>query len=483
MSYLSKSILVEKSSPLSLQPETPGTSGSASDPSGKSSVPVTPGVSSTGHTSVDSKTANGSKLNSPNNGHGPDACRRQRFCPVNGAGEYQDLSTIQEQPFKHSMSKASHSFSTGPDQSGQLMFNPDILTTERAAAAKIFFETHYHQLMVAPVSPRSLRRREMEGMLYENLPSIYGSPMDIREAFYTKETNHLRECRVMKSRRLAPKGSDRLANSFEVVKILGKGSFGVVRLVRERDQTSGELEHNKSRSQAYAMKVIRKADMLRNSQEGHLRAERDFLVASEGSRWIISLIASFQDAACLYLVMDYMPGGDFLGLLIRDNILSERTSKFYIAEMILCIEESHRLGWIHRDIKPDNFLISASGHLKISDFGLAFDGHWSHDQAYYNAQRYSLIEKHNITIDGDATDREDARAAVKDIKSKKKLGAYHRVIPHSTDGQETKIACSRGVLDWRNRTGNRSLAKSVVGTSQYMAPEVVRGDAYDGRCD
>ena len=70
--------------------------------------------------------------------------------------------------------------------------------------------------------------------------------------------------------------------------------------------------------------------------------------------------------------MDYMPGGDFLGLLIRDNVLAEQVAKWYIAEMILCIEEAHALRWIHRDVKPDNFLISASGHLKISDFGLAF---------------------------------------------------------------------------------------------------------------
>jgi len=128
------------------------------------------------------------------------------------------------------------------------------------------------------------------------------------------------------------------------------------------------------------MKVIRKSDMLRNSQEGHLRAERDFLVAAENSRWfvthksfcqqkaykwliirVVPLIESFQDLNNLYLVMEYMPGGDFLGLLIRDNVLSEAVTKWYIAEMILCIEEAHRLRWIHRDVKPDNFLISASG--------------------------------------------------------------------------------------------------------------------------
>lgn len=78
--------------------------------------------------------------------------------------------------------------------------------------------------------------------------------------------------------------------------------------------------------------------------------------------------------------MDYMPGGDFLGVLIRENILEENVARHYIAEMIVCVEEAHRLGFIHRDVKPDNFLIDARGHLKISDFGLAFDGRWPHDK-------------------------------------------------------------------------------------------------------
>lgn len=77
----------------------------------------------------------------------------------------------------------------------------------------------------------------------------------------------------------------------------------------------------------YAMKVIRKADMLRNAQEGHLKAERNFLVAAAGSKWVVPLISAFQDLKHLYLVMDFCIGGDFLGLLIRKNILSEQITK------------------------------------------------------------------------------------------------------------------------------------------------------------
>ena len=177
--------------------------------------------------------------------------------------------------------------------------------------------------------------------------------------------------------------------------------------------------------------------------------------------------------------MEYMPGGDFLGLLIRDNILSEAVTKWYIAEMILCIEEAHSLRWIHRDIKPDNFLISASGHLKISDFGLAFDGHWSHDQSYFNNHRYSLLTKLGINVEGDSLDKKEGRTMAAALK-------VANVMMGSKERHEQKTSSSgegEGILNWRNRTGNRTLARSVVGTSQYMAPEVVRGEHYDARCD
>ncbi|EOA83279.1 hypothetical protein ACJQWK_00278 [Exserohilum turcicum] len=292
------------------------------------------------------------------------------------------------------------------------------------------------------------------------------------------------------------------ASNYDIIRVLGKGSFGVVRLVREKSENCETLRGSSSSAryldgsltlqnetppvlnqrpkQLFAMKVIRKSDMLRNSQEGHLRAERDFLVASENSRWVVPLIAAFQDNNNLYLVMEYMMGGDFLGLLLRHDILDENVAKWYVAEMILCIEEAHKMNWIHRDVKPDNFLITASGHLKISDFGLAFDGHWVHNQTYYNEQRYSLLRDLDLQVEGDEQDveeernRQDARRAMDQIHGNTANRSRYQTRQDSANGP---------IIDWLNREQRRQFAKSVVGTSQYMAPEVIRGESYDGRCD
>ncbi|KAI0120299.1 kinase-like protein [Hypoxylon sp. NC0597] len=417
--------------------------------SGKSSGP-TNGTGGTGGTGTTGKTSFESKRDNNLGDKKTFSVIRDKE-PENTSIQESNLTTIQEAALDLS--------------------SPTILTVERAAAAKVFLETYYNEQLSKP-SPRSIRRRYLEGELYRDGGLTEAEKVAIRRNFFKQETDHLRETRVLKAKSIgAMQGKhNQLADNYEVLKILGKGSFGVVRLVREKANLA-DAGHDVSQDRkVYAMKVIRKSAMLRTSQEAHLLAERDFLVASEGSKWIVSLITSFQDAANLYLVMDYMPGGDFLGLLIRENILNEPVAKFYIAEMILCIEEAHSLRCIHRDIKPDNFLVSASGHLKISDFGLAFDGHWSHDTNYYHTQRYSLLQKFGIPVEGDAIDRaEGLQGSVKWAQGVSQAMQKHERHPVYLNPSSTSP--DEPLLNWRNRCGNRSAARSCVGTSQYMAPE------------
>ena len=382
--------------------------------------------------------------------------------------------------------------------SGSQIITPSIRTVETASVAKIFLELYFRSTF-QNLDPRMQRRHELEQYIFAFQPALE-EQMTIRHNWLLQENEYLRRCRNLKTNVRCTEKENVSTTEYEFIKILGKGSFGVVRLVRERGSAqplvddelssrSSPLERIRSavdvskhgrrklmtgeKKEVYAMKVIRKSDMIRNSQEGHIRAERDFLVASEKSRWVVPLITSFQDSHNLYLVMDYMVGGDFLGLLIRKGVLREESTRFYVAEMILCIEEAHRLCWIHRDVKPDNFLISASGHLKISDFGLAFNGHWSHDQTYYNNHRYSLLDRLGIDVVGDAEDQ--ANAAVEVNREPPPTQALNDPSSHQLP--------ATNLLDWRDRKERRRFARSVVGTSQYMAPEVIRGEMYDGRCD
>ncbi|PFH56558.1 hypothetical protein XA68_16331 [Ophiocordyceps unilateralis] len=409
-----------------------GTFNDSSVSSDRSSNMSTTGHESTRKTSVDSRFSDLTQMKST-----PQRRRSRRHPWSKSSPDGGTLQTIDEGP--------------QPVQ-------PTIVTVERAAAAKIYLEIYFNELLNKP-SARDVRRQYLEAQLYHTPHLTVDQREAIRRSFQYQESCHVRERRVIASRSVSTSLVSHV-DRYQPVKVLGRGSFGVVKLVRDTYDDA---------KQVLAMKVIRKADMLRSNQEGHLRAERDFLVASEGSNWIVPLVASFQDPKNLYLVMEYMPGGDFLGLLIRENVLHETVARFYIAEMILAVEEAHRLRLIHRDIKPDNFLISASGHLKIADFGLAFDGHWSHDASYYSCQRYSLLQRLGIQVDGDGEDRrkcENIATQLPWLHSMRDLLARHEKTTGSTRDLPR-------LLGWRNRCGNRASAHSVVGTSQYMAPESI----------
>jgi serine/threonine kinase 38 len=119
-----------------------------------------------------------------------------------------------------------------------------------------------------------------------------------------------------------------------------------------------------------AIKKMRKEDMYQKNQIMHVRTEKEILTTAR-SHWVVNLRYSFQDDYFLYLVMDFLPGGDLMSLLMKKDILSEDEARFYIAEMILAVEDVHKMNSIHRDLKPDNILIDKNGHIQLSDFGLS----------------------------------------------------------------------------------------------------------------
>ncbi|XP_053607827.1 rho-associated protein kinase 1 isoform X2 [Plodia interpunctella] len=146
------------------------------------------------------------------------------------------------------------------------------------------------------------------------------------------------------------------AADFDLIKVIGRGAFGEVQLVR-----------HKSTHQVYAMKLLSKVEMIKRSDSTFFWEERH-IMAHANSEWILKLHFAFQDHKYLYMVMDYMPGGDLVSLMSNYDI-PEKWAKFYTMEIVLALDVIHGMGFVHRDVKPDNMLIDKYGHLKLADFG------------------------------------------------------------------------------------------------------------------
>lgn len=156
-------------------------------------------------------------------------------------------------------------------------------------------------------------------------------------------------------KRLGPK-------DFELRKVLGKGGYGKVFQVRKITGPDAGAH--------FAMKVLKKASIVRNQKDtAHTKAERNILEAVKHP-FIVELVYAFQTGGKLYLILEYLSGGELFMHLEREGIFLEDTACFYLSEIILALEHLHSLGIIYRDLKPENVLLDAQGHVKLTDFGL-----------------------------------------------------------------------------------------------------------------
>ncbi|XP_056414361.1 serine/threonine-protein kinase 38 isoform X1 [Hyla sarda] len=289
-------------------------------------------------------------------------------------------------------------------------------TKERVTMTKMTLENFYSNL-ITQHEERELRQKRLEKVMEQEGLRDEEKKMR-RSAHARKETEFLR----LKRTRLG-------LEDFESLKVIGRGAFGEVRLVQKKD--TGHV---------YAMKILRKSDMLEKEQVGHIRAERDILVEAD-SLWVVKMFYSFQDKLNLYLIMEFLPGGDMMTLLMKKDTLTEEETQFYIAETVLAIDSIHQLGFIHRDIKPDNLLLDSKGHVKLSDFGLCTGLKKAHRTDFYRNLNHSLPSDVNF----------------QNMNSKRKAETWKR-----------------------NR---RQLAFSTVGTPDYIAPEVFLQTGYNKLCD
>ncbi|POM70372.1 AGC/NDR protein Kinase, partial [Phytophthora palmivora] len=301
-------------------------------------------------------------------------------------------------------------------------------TREKAKATKAYLEQKY-----ATMKREREESRERRNTLEQQMAALRLTERkkeQYRQELRSKELQSLRHQR----KRLA-------VGDFQPLAVIGRGAFGEVRLVRKRD--SGEI---------FALKSLEKSAMVLKNQVGHVKAERDILAsADQDNNWLVTLHYSFQDDHRLYMVMEYLPGGDLMGLLMKEDTLNEATTRFYAAEMVLAIQSVHDLGYIHRDMKPDNVLLDAHGHLKLTDLGLC-------------KKMDSRVDL--LPVSQHAMDPEQAAAAAAAAATRGGGGG------NSVDASRSK-PFSR----------NRQVAFSTVGTPDYIAPEVLAQKGYGKECD
>ena len=226
---------------------------------------------------------------------------------------------------------------------------------------------------------------------------------------------------------------------FEPLKIIGKGAFGEVRVCKYIP--NGDI---------VAIKKMKKEEMHKKNQVLHVRAERDVLSEAK-NEWIVDLKFSFQDQNYLYLGMEFLPGGDLMSLLMARDILPENDAKFYAAEIVMAIESVHKLDCIHRDLKPDNVLIDANGHVKLSDFGLS------------------------KKLDLKLIDNNDLKNNYNNMNNNSYRGGAKNNLSYAQQFSQFK--------SMKNNKKRRAFAFSTVGTPDYIAPEVIRQKGYGQEID
>mmetsp|Transcript_31815 Transcript_31815/g.38980 ORF Transcript_31815/g.38980 Transcript_31815/m.38980 type:complete len:433 (-) Transcript_31815:293-1591(-) len=226
---------------------------------------------------------------------------------------------------------------------------------------------------------------------------------------------------------------------------------------------------------------MKKEMMVMKNQVSHVKAERDVLAtADDNNRWLTVLHYSFQDETHLYMVMEFMPGGDLMSLLMKEDTFDEEVTKFFMAEAAHAISSVHALGYIHRDIKPDNMLLDSHGHLKLTDLGLC-----------KKVGEVSPSDHPEVVLEMLRRDREYGEGqgqgrgqADYDWQAQQAMfnnapSPFHRghgdAMAMSLDGQSgVEVGITTGPRPGSlTNKARREMAYSTVGTPDYIAPEVL----------
>ena len=310
------------------------------------------------------------------------------------------------------------------------------LTAEKAKISKSIIEKKYNKLIT---------RQKNHKKIWVEIDKYFSTITTLTDS----EKNDIKLIALEKENQILKLFRKKISiNDFEIIKPIGKGGFGEVNICR-----------NKENKKIYAMKRMTFEQLKYKNGLLNFLAEKDILSINNNNVWMTQLRFSFIDNQYLYLIMDYCPGGDLMSYLINRDTLEETEARFYIAEIILCVDSLHKMNCIHRDLKPDNILIGKDGHIKLSDFGLSFI---SREKLFPFTEN-----KTEKIIPGLFFRKTSAEEDEKNIEIKNSINDSNKSIKSAKSFQNI-------------------IAYSGVGSPDYMAPELILNEnnkGYGGEID